>query len=205
MATPEAWDGRYKGEDFAYGRTPNDFLKEKVNTNVAGEGKRALCIADGEGRNGMYLLSLGYSVTSMDFSPVGMQKMRKWAEEEGVSDRLTTQVCDLETYDFEENAYDVIASIYCHTPVPLRKQIHARLASTLKPGGIFVQEVYHPNNIGRGTGGPQAVDLCQTPDDIRDELVGLEIILLQDLEREVNEGHLHKGLAAVTQLVAKRP
>jgi SAM-dependent methyltransferase len=191
------WDERYAEDGFAYGTEPNDFLKESVDGLQPG---RALCLADGEGRNGVYLASQGFDVLSVDQSKVGLAKAEQLARERGCT--IQTQAADLNDFDMGEEKWDVIVSVFAHMPPALRQKLHRGVVAGLKSGGVFILEAYHPDNIGRGTGGPPDVEMCVTRKILEDELSELSFNILCEIEREVNEGKYHSGLAAVTQAVA---
>jgi len=194
------WEGRYGSTDhYVYGLEPNDFLVSVAVDLAPGD---ALCLADGEGRNGVYLAGLGHRVTSVDLTQAGMAKAAALAGERGVD--LTTVVADLADYDLGEDRWDLIVSIFAHTPPPIRARVHGAIAAALRPGGSFVLEAYTPDQIGRGTGGPPVPELTMTLDGVRDELAGLTIEHGRELLRPVVEGRGHTGDGAVVQIIAKR-
>ncbi|MBC2604677.1 SAM-dependent methyltransferase [Pelagicoccus albus] len=193
------WDERYSAEEFIYGTKPNDFLASKADLIPQGP---VICLADGEGRNGVFLATQGHSVTSIDSSRVGLQKASKLAEKNGV--QIETLCCDLAEYEFEPNSATGIVSIFCHLPPELRKKVHAQVYSALKPGGIFILEGYTPEQLKLGTGGPPVADLMHTLDQLKDELSGLEILHAQEVKREVIEGTFHTGMASVVQFVGRK-
>lgn len=194
------WDQRYNTADYVYGTRPNDFLAE-----VAGRLKpgRVLCIAEGEGRNAVYLAERGHDVVAVDASAVGLEKAKKLALERGVS--IETAVADLADYEIGVDRWDAIVSIFAHLPPAVRRPLHRKIAAGLKPGGTLVLEAYTPEQIAYGTGGPPVAELTMTLQALRDELDGLEFRHAVELEREVIEGSLHTGAGAVVQLVAVKP
>lgn len=192
------WDQRYGEPGFAYGKEPNDFLVASLH-KLPPVG-RILCLADGEGRNSVYLAQHGYKVTAVDSSEVGMAKASALATERGVS--ITTCVSDLADYPLEDNGYEAIISIFCHLPQPLRKQLHGRIPSSLKPGGVFLLEGYTPRQLEHGTGGPPVRELLMELGELKDELRQLDIVHALELKREIHEGRLHTGLGAVVQIIA---
>ena len=198
--TAQYWDERYSKPEFAYGTEPNDFLR-----SVAGRIPRGpvLTLAEGEGRNAVFLGGLGYQVTAVDQSRAGLAKARRLADERGV--RIETRQADLADFPIEPDAWAGIVSIFCHLPPPIRVPLHAAVVRGLRPGGVFVLEAYTPRQVGRGTGGPPTADLMASLDDLTSELAGLEFLHALELEREVREGIYHTGLASVVQLVARRP
>jgi SAM-dependent methyltransferase len=193
------WEGRYGADEFVYGTEPNEFLTEAVAGINPGD---VLCLADGEGRNGVYLATLGHRVTSVDLTQSGMDKAARLAAERGVE--LTTVVADLADYDLGSERWDLIVSIFAHTPPPVRRAIHAGVASALRPGGRFVLEAYTPDQIGRGTGGPPVPELTMTLAGLRDELTDLDLEVGRELVRPVVEGSGHTGDGAVVQVIARR-
>jgi SAM-dependent methyltransferase len=195
----EMWEGRYGGDEFVYGTEPNDFMADAVAGLAPGD---VLCLADGEGRNGVHLASLGHRVTSVDLTRAGMNKAARLAAERGVE--LTTVVADLADYDLGTGRWDLIVSIFAHTPPDVRRRLHAGMAGALRPGGRFVLEAYTPDQIGRGTGGPPVPELTMTLDGLRDELTGMDIEFGRETVRPVVEGSGHTGDGAVVQVVALR-
>lgn len=195
----EIWEARY-GEDpstYLYGTTPNDFLVEAVAELPAG---RALCLADGEGRNGVYLASLGHQVTSVDITEAGMAKAARLAADHGVE--LTTVVADLAGYDLGTGTWDLIVSIFAHTPPPIRQAVHGNIARALAPGGRLLLEAYTPDQIGRGTGGPPVPELTMDLERLRAELTGMRFLHQTETVRSVVEGPGHTGDGAVVQVIA---
>jgi len=208
---PAFWNERYGKGEFAYGKLPHNFLNEFIEKHyllpISGEKLerplKALCICDGEGRNSIYLARKGFEVTAMDFSEVGMTKLTSWATEENLP--IEAIVCDLATFEFGEQKWDLVVSIFAHVPPDIRKQAHEKIIPSLRPNGVFLFVAYHPSNIGRGTGGPQAAPLCATMEQIAAEinLSAMVTLLVEELEEVVDEGPFHTGLAAVTRVVAK--
>ncbi len=194
------WDDRYGQPGFAYGTEPNDWLAAQAALIPKG---RVLSVADGEGRNGVFLASLGHDVTSVDASPVGLAKASALAAARGVP--LTTVVADLAEFEIEPIAWQGIVSIFCHLPAPLRRRVHAQVVRGLAPGGVFILEAYTVAQLKRGTGGPKAAELLPSLDDLRAELEGLELVHAAEREREVHEGAFHDGPSDVVQVVARKP
>jgi SAM-dependent methyltransferase len=198
MSGPSKWDDRYGEAGFAYGTDPNDFLAASLH-HLPPTGS-ILCLADGEGRNSVFLAEHGYRVTAVDSSPVGIEKGRVLAAERGVA--ITACVADLADYPLPDDTYDAIISIFCHLPPPLRRRLHGRIPFSLKSGGVFLLEGYTPRQLDLGTGGPPVKELLMELATIREELSPLRIIHGIELEREVREGRLHTGLGSVVQLIA---
>jgi SAM-dependent methyltransferase len=194
------WDERYRGAEYAYGTEPNEFLKAHADALPKG---RVLAIGDGEGRNGVYLATLGHSVTSLDQSTEGLAKARRLASERGVT--ITTVRADLATWTFPERAFEAIVAIFCHLPEAVRRRVHRETVRALVPGGVFLLEAYTPAQLAFGTGGPKDVALLYRLDELREELAGLELEIGREVEREVHEGPLHGGPSATVQIIARAP
>lgn len=194
------WNERFSTPEYVYGTEPNDFLASVAGRIPPG---RVLSIADGEGRNGVFLASLGYDVTSADSSPVGLAKAQRLAESRGV--HITTVLADLADYAIAQESWEGIVSIFCHLQPPIRKRVHEQVVRALVPGGLFVLESYSVEQLRHGTGGPQSAELLLTLDAVRRELAGLELLHAVEIERDIHEGRLHHGKSAVVQVVARKP
>jgi hypothetical protein len=193
-----SWDERYGTDRYYYGTEPNEFLKAQVAAIPAGG--EVLCLAEGEGRNAVFLAASGYRPVALDQSPVGLEKAQRLAEQRGV--RLETVVSDLADYRIEPERWDGIVSIWCHLPSTLRAEVHRRVVAGLRPGGAFLLEAYTPAQLRHGTGGPSSADLLPTLQQLRDELAGLEFAVGVERERVIHEGEHHNGLSAVVEVVA---
>ncbi len=193
------WDARYREPGFAYGTEPNDFLREVAGRIPPGP---VLCLAEGEGRNAVWLAGLGHEVVAVDSSRVGLAKAARLAAERGVA--LTTIPADLAEYAIEPGAWAGFVAIFAHLPPPVRARMHRGAVAGLRPGGVFVLEAYAPRQLEFGTGGPQAPELLMSLADLRAELAGLELLIARETERDVVEGRCHTGRAAVVQVLARR-
>lgn len=194
------WDQRYSGDELVYGEAPNQFLLNVAN-RFPSKG-HALDIGAGEGRNAMFLASLGLDVLAVDQSSVGMQKAQRLAQKRGL--RLEAQAADLQDFEAALESFDVISSIFVHLPAMLRAAVHKRIGAWLKPGGVFVLEAYAPDQIERSTGGPKDPLLLASLEVILSELGQLEIVHKAALERDVTEGRFHSGMASVVQVLARK-
>jgi SAM-dependent methyltransferase len=193
------WDERYSAKEYAYGTIPNNFLEENVNCIPKG---KILSLAEGEGRNAIFLAKQGYSVTAVDASLVGLNKARKLAVENEVAVEFVH--ADLAAFDLGENKWDGIVSIFCPLPSSLRKDLHKKVIIGLKRNGVFLLEAYTPDQLKHGTGGGNSVDLMQSKESLSLELAGLKFKHLIELERNVIEGLYHTGIGAVVQAIASK-
>lgn len=201
MDDPAArWDERYGAPEYVYGTEPNDFLREVAHRIPPG---RVLCLADGEGRNSVHLAGLGYDVAAVDVSRAGLEKARRLAEERGV--RIETVQADLAGWRIPPGAWSGVVSIFAHLAPDVRGRVHRQVVDGLRPGGAFVLEAYTPAQLREGTGGPPEEDRMMTEAGLREELAGLRFEIARELRREVREGTLHTGMAAVVQVLAFRP
>jgi len=193
------WNERYSTQDYVYGKLPNDFLKEVSVKLTRG---RTLCLAEGEGRNAVFLATLGHDVLAVDLSIVGLNKAQALATEHCVE--IQTEVADLAGYDLGESKWDTIVSIFCHLPPEVRKRLHSQIAKALVPGGVFVLEAYTPDQLGFGTGGPPVAEMMMSLEALKDELSGLYFEHAVEIERDVCEGFFHTGRGAVVRLLARK-
>jgi SAM-dependent methyltransferase len=197
------WDERYSADEFVYGEAPNDFLRENVGRLPVG---RTLCLAEGEGRNAVFLAAAGHDVLAVDQSSVGLAKAERLAASRGV--KIRTQAADLATFDPGESEWDSVVSISAHLPSAIRREVHRRVTAALRPGGVFILEAYTPaQHTTPGIGGPPPgqEDMLMSLSALRGELAGLQEIHGLELVREVNEGAFHSGPGAVVQFIARRP
>jgi len=193
------WDERYSTDEYVYGTTPNQFLEANVGCLPKG---KILSLAEGEGRNAVFLAKKGYLVTAVDASQVGLNKVSKLAEQHGVT--VECIHADLADYGLGENTWDGIVSIFCPLPSALRKELYKKIMAGLKPNGTFLLEAYTPDQLKHGTGGGNSVDVMQSKETLRFELAGLEFKHLIELERNVVEGIYHSGIGAVVQAIATK-
>ncbi len=194
------WDEKYSNSQFIYGSSPNDFLRENVHHFVP-EGK-ILCIAEGEGRNAVWLAELGFKVTAVDASEVGLAKGRALAKSKGVSVHWVH--ADLQDYNPGTKAWDGVVAIFAHLPPDLRSRVHADCVESLKMGGVLLLEAYTPEQLNFRTGGPTNVDWLMSPELLQNELQGLTFERLQKIEREIIEGIGHTGMGSVVQVIGRR-
>ncbi len=191
------WDERYSAPDYVYGTEPNGFLKSIASQIPSGS--KVLSLAEGEGRNAVYLAGLGCSVCAVDASAVGLRKAEKLASQKGVM--IQTVVADLSEYEIEPSAWDAIVSIFCHVPSDVRRKLHQKVVRGLKAGGIFILEAYTPAQLAFKTGGPPNEDLMMTLSGLKNELAGLEFRHGVEIERDIIEGQYHTGPGAVVQMI----
>lgn len=193
------WDERYSQSGYVYGTEPNEFLADAAARIPPGT---VLSLGEGEGRNAAYLASLGHRVTAVDQSEVGLAKAQRLAAERGLT--IETMPADLADFPIQPGAWAGIVSIFCHLPRQIRVPLYAAAVRGLRPGGVFVLEAYTPQQIGRGTGGPQDPDMLVSLADLSAELAGLDFPHARELEREVREGQYHTGVASVVQVIGVR-
>lgn len=195
----DKWNERYGASEYFYGTEPNDFLRD--NYSKIPEKGRVLCLAEGEGRNAVFLASKGYVVTAVDFSAQGLKKLQELASEKGV--KVETVLADLGDYALGQSCWDGIVSIWCHLPPEVRKRLYGCVHQALKPGGVFLLEAYTPEQIKYKTGGPPDPKLMPSLENLRAELLNLQLNG-EELLRDVREGQGHRGLSSVVQVTAKK-
>jgi SAM-dependent methyltransferase len=192
------WDQRYADAFAAYGTEPNDFVRQVAEHIPDGP---VLCLAEGEGRNAVFLAERGHAVTAVDQSAVGLENAAQLAAARGVA--LTTTVADLADFDLGEACWAGIVSIWAHVPPAIRGPLHAACVRALQPGGVFVLEAYTPDQLNRpGRGGPPVAELMMTPEGLKAELAGLDFEVCVAADRDVQEGQFHQGLSATVQVLA---
>ncbi len=200
MSGTEFWDARYGEPGYAYGTAPNAFLVgQRAHLR---RGMRALAVADGEGRNGVWLAEQGLEVLSVDASQVGLRKARELAATRGVE--LRTECVDLAHWDWPVATFDVLASIFVHFPPAVRARLHGAMYRALTPGGLLILEAFTPAQLRYQSGGPRSVEMLYSAELLRGDLPAGELLLLEETETELDEGPYHRGRAAVVRLLLRR-
>jgi len=194
------WNNRYAENGFSYGKEANDFLKENISR--LSPHSRILCLAEGEGRNAIFLAQNGHQVTAVDFSEVGMNKASQWARDLNLP--LETITANLATFELGEGVWDSIISIFGHLPPEIRSPLHQKIVRALRPEGLFLIEAYTPEQLKFGTGGPKDTQLLVTKGNIEKELAELESIYLEEKIRFIREGKYHQGESAVVQFIGRK-
>jgi len=193
------WNERYSEKEYVYGVVPNVFLAEQLKNLKPG---KIILPCEGEGRNAVYAASLGWEVHAFDSSEVGREKALQLAKEKGVS--INYAVDDATTINYAENSVDVVAFIYAHFPATIRKQIHQKAITWLKPGGKLILEAFNPQQLQYNSGGPKDLSMLYTEDMMKEDFTSLNIDLIQNLTTELNEGKYHKGKASIIRVVGTK-
>lgn len=197
----DTWNRRFAEDGFLFGTTPNAWLRERAG--VWQPGQRVPCVADGEGRNGVWLAQQGLRVDAFDIAEVGVAKARRPAAEQGVEVNFAVSDCD--TFPWSEAAYDGVAAIFVQFADPaLRERLFERIARCLKPGGTLVLQGYTPRQLEYRTGGPPIESHLYTEALLREAFAGMDITALHEYEAELEEGSGHRGRSALIGLVARR-
>ncbi len=195
------WQERFAGDDYRFGTEPNAFLKAQAH--LLRKGERALAIADGEGRNGVYLASQGLDVRSVDFSPNAQVKARKLAAARGVTMRV--EQADIINWDWPADAFDVVAAIFFQFAGPTdRAKIFAGIKKALKPGGLLLLEGYGPKQLDYKTGGPSRLENLYTRDLLENAFADFASLDIREYDAEIHEGPGHAGLSALIDLVGRK-
>ena len=197
----ERWEGRFATEDYVFGTTPNTFLQQQAGQFPAGA--KALSIADGEGRNGVWLAECGLQVTAQDFSPIAQDKARKLAEKRGVA--LSFELSDLTERTWEKDCYDVVVGIFFQfLPPSERASVFEGIRRTIRPGGLVLIEGYGPKQLDYGTGGPKKLENLYTEELLRKAFAGFAELSVKAYDAEVSEGEGHCGRSALVDLIGRK-
>jgi cyclopropane fatty-acyl-phospholipid synthase-like methyltransferase len=198
----EFWNARYATDEYIFGTAPNVFLATQAEW--VRPGMHALAIADGEGRNGVWLAEQGARVHAIDVSPFALEKARRLATARGVA--LETEQVDVMHWNWPDAAYDLVAAIFIQfAPPPERDRIIAGIRRTLKPGGVLILQGYTPKQVEFGTGGPADPANMYTADLLRNWFGDWDIRHLREHESFISEGSHHFGHSALIDLVAVKP
>ncbi len=195
------WNRRFVGDDYIFGREPNDYLRSQVALlQPAGN---VLCVADGEGRNSVWLARQGFVVDAFDIAEQGVAKARKLAAEAGVMVDLSVADCD--RWPWPEGKYDAVAAIFVQFADPdMRERLFAHMAHALKPGGLLLLQGYTPMQLDYKTGGPPILSHLYTEDLLRTSFPSLDIIELRTYEDDLTEGSQHLGRSALIGMLGRK-
>jgi SAM-dependent methyltransferase len=196
------WNQRFENPDYIFGLEPNEFLREQA-ANLAPAG-RVLCVADGEGRNSVWLARQGMRVDAFDISEVGVSKARKLAAQAQVD--VNFSVADCDRWAWPVDAYDAVAAIFVQFADPaMRERLFAHIVRALRPCGLLVLQGYAPKQLEYKTGGPPILSHLYTPELLRSAFAALEVIELREYEAHLTEGTQHHGRSALIGLLARKP
>ena len=198
------WQQRFAeaGERYVFGEAPNLFLKGCADRLP--DAAHVLSVADGEGRNSVWLASLGHRVDAIEFSPAAIDKARKLAARAGVG--VGFEQADVFEWDWPKGVFDAVVAIFIQFASPSqRKVLFHKMGQSLRPGGLLLLHGYTPQQIEFGTGGPSVVENLYTEQMLRESFADLEILRLVSYEREIHEGQAHDGMSALIDLVARKP
>ncbi|TYQ27797.1 class I SAM-dependent methyltransferase [Pseudanabaena sp. UWO311] len=198
------WDERYQESEYAYGIEPNQFLTSQINRLKPNT--QALVVGDGEGRNGVWLATQGLNVHTIDLSPIGIGKAQALAHKNQV--KINAECADLTNWNWLENEYDLVVSIYLHFAADVRQRMHQLMLKSLKPNGLLILEGF---NLGQlqyqqeyDSGGPKIPEMLFTPDILRQDFSDGKILELTETVTDLSEGRYHNGKASVIRLVMQK-
>jgi cyclopropane fatty-acyl-phospholipid synthase-like methyltransferase len=194
------WNQRFSQPGYTYGTEPNAFLVSQKN--YLKPGMKALAVADGEGRNGVWLAQQGLEVLSVDGSEVGLRKTQELAKSRGVV--IHTELAELTKWIWPENEFDLVVAIFIHFPPEHRARMHEKMLGALKPGGLLLLEAFTPEQLEYKTGGPPVAEMLYTAGMLRDDFKAGEVLRLEEALTDLQEGPGHSGRAAVARLVLQK-
>jgi SAM-dependent methyltransferase len=197
----QTWNQRFREDGYIFGTEPNAWLAE--HASVWRVGQRVLCVADGEGRNSVWLAGRGLGVDAFDIADAGVAKARRLAAARGVA--VNFAVADCDALNWPEAVYDGVAAIFVQFADPaMRERLFANMKRCLRPGGVLVLQGYTPKQLEYKTGGPPKLSHLYTPQLLREAFADFDLLQLRDYEAELAEGDRHHGRSALVGLVARR-
>ena len=195
------WNKRFEQDAFIFGLEPNEYLRSHASLLAAGG--RVLCVADGEGRNSVWLARQGLQVEAFDIAELGVAKARKLSADAGVT--VAYGVADCDHWAWPADAYDAVVAIFVQfADPPMRERLFANMARSLKRGGLLVLQGYTPRQLEFKTGGPPILSHLYTEQMLRTAFEAMEFLDLRAYEADLTEGTQHHGRSALIGLVARR-
>lgn len=196
------WNKRFEADGFIFGLEPNAYLRAQADR--LRPGMRALCVADGEGRNSVWLARQGLQVDAFDIAETGVAKARRLAAEAGVT--VHCSVADCDHWDWPRERYDLVAAIFVQfADPPMRERLFAHVIEALRPGALLVLQGYTPKQLDHRTGGPPILSHLYTEEMLRAAFAALEIVELRGYEADLAEGSQHCGRSALVGMLARKP
>ena len=205
MKTPiSKWNERFlASEDYVFGKEPNAFLVRQAASRLK-PGMTVLAVADGEGRNGVWLAEQGCDVWSMDSAPAASKRARMLAAERGVSMHVIT--ADATEMDWNERQFDMVVGIFFQFANPqLRAKLFSGMKQATKSGGYLLVEGYGLKQLEYKTGGPGIPEHLYTLELMREHFGDMAIEVLEEYDAQLSEGKGHHGMSALVDLVARKP
>ena len=201
MSELERWESRFAAPEYLFGTAPNAFVKSQAHRLEPGQ--KALALADGEGRNGVWLAELGLDVLSLDFSANALRKARALAALRRVD--LRFQQVDLATWPWPTAEFDVIVAIFIQfADPPFRQRIFGGIKTALKPGGLLLMQGYRPEQLNYRTGGPSQVENLYTTALLEDSFSDFASVEINEHDSMVDEGGGHAGMSALIDFVGRK-
>jgi SAM-dependent methyltransferase len=198
----ETWNARFAGAEYLFGEAPNAFLTREARW-ITPRGS-VLCVADGEGRNSVWLAEQGFAVTAFDFAENAVTKARALAAARGVA--VDHRVDDVEHWPWNAARYDAVVAIFIQfLPPDERERVFARMQAAVAPGGVFLLQGYRPEQVDYATGGPPRRDHMYTREFLAGLFRGFEILVLREYDAVIEEGRAHAGMSALVDFVARKP
>ena len=195
------WNERYSGEEYHFGTDPSVFLV--AQQSFLKPGMNCLALADGEGRNGVWLAEQGLHVRSVDSSSVAIDKARALAAKRGV--KMEFELADLAHWDFGVDRFDIVVGVFIQfAPPDLREKMFAHIKQCLKPGGLLLLHGYTSRQLEYRTGGPSAMENLYTEALLRAAFADMQILYLREYDEDIREGAGHSGMSALIDMVARK-
>ncbi len=199
----ERWEARYAVPEHIFGKEPNYFLASCKS--LLPRSGRALAVADGEGRNGVWLAEQGLDVVSIDFSPAAQKKARAFAAERNVR-RIEFVQTDVHAWTYPEAAFDVVVEIFTQFSTPAERPLKwAGMRRALNSGGLLILQGYTPKQLDYGTGGPKQIEHLYTRAMLEQAFGDFRELRFVEEEREIHEGAAHGGMSAMIGLTGRKP
>ena len=198
----ETWNARFAHDNFLFGEEPNAFLR--THARWLRPGDAVLCVADGEGRNSVWLAEQGYTVTAFDFAPNAVAKAKRLAQCRSV--HVRHELRDAYTWPWAAKRYDALVAVFIQfLPPDFRDSVFSGMKSAVQDHGLFLLEGYRPEQVDYGTGGPPRREHMYTRAWLESMFSGWDIVVLKEYDEVIQEGHAHNGISALIDLVARKP
>ncbi len=196
------WEDRFATPDYVFGTEPASFLRRHVDWLAPGAS--VLSVAEGEGRNAVFLAERGLRVRGLEHAPSAIAKAHRLAAARGVS--IDMVQADVLTHDWSAEAHDIVLGIFIQFAPPAdRARLFAGMARAVRPGGLILLHGYRPEQVVLGTGGPRDPAHMYTDAVLREAFAGWDVLLSDGYDAMLSEGTGHVGRSALIDFIARRP
>ena len=138
-------DEAYARPEFYWGREPNGLCRRTLELlpKPWGAGRVAVDLGCGEGRDALAFARHGAYAVGVDVSRPGLDKMRRWADEEGLARQVAARHGDIRSFRLDSDVDVVYSSGTLHyLPPQAREAAFGGWKARTRVGGLHAMNVF---------------------------------------------------------------